>query len=100
MADKITKDTFPRYKPQANDFPAHLKDPKNYNAIQKALLETLAGGHTHSELVGWANCVTCQNKLANHGLMMRKLGFKSSAHYMSWKKIMSNMISIKRVKLR
>lgn len=68
--------------------PKHLKDPENYIKVQKALLETLAGRHSHGELIEWGNCITCQSKLEEHGLLMKRLGFKSPAQYMEWQKVM------------
>jgi len=89
MTKKITKDTFPQYKPHSlvADMPEHLKDYRNYNKIQKALLETLASSHSHSEVEDWAKCVKCQEKVTNHKLMMKKLGFTGPAQYKAWQKI-------------
>jgi len=67
--------------------PAHLKDPENFDKIQKALLETLATRHSHSDILAWGSCRQCAPKLRNHREMMVKLGFKSPAQYMQWRKV-------------
>ena len=86
---KITKDTFPKYKPHSliASLPPHLKDPANYKKIQRALLETLSTGHSHSEMEGWAKCLTCMNAVLAQKELMKRLGFKSPAQYMAWQKI-------------
>src|SRR3990167_1060975 len=93
MTDKPDKpdiSKFPKYTPNPifRGLPQHLKEPKNYEKIQRVLLETLAGRHSHGEMETWAKCLRCQNKLREHGDMMRKLGFKSGKQYMAWKKVM------------
>lgn len=102
MSEKITPKTFPKYIPNLllKDLPEFLKDPLNYNKIQKALLNTLAGQHSHSEMVTWANCINCQNKMRNHAELMRKFGFKTPQQYMAWKKIIASMINKKRASIR
>lgn len=85
--EKITEDTFPKYKPAAHDFPPHLKDPANYNKIQLALLDTLASKHSHGDMAEWAACASCQKKMHEHAETMRKLGFETPQHYMAWKRI-------------
>ena len=94
---EIPPETFPKYRKTSvlDGLPANLKDPKNYEKIQRALLETLAGRHSHGEMETWAKCLHCQNKLRNHGDMMRKLGFRSGTQYMAWKKVMHMMINPK-----
>lgn len=100
---EITKETFPHVKaatahPILATFPAHLKDPKNYKAIQKAILEAGATKHSHGEVMDWAGCKTCQGKQRDRLMMMKKLGFASAAHYMTWQKIHRTITE--RVKLR
>ena len=73
--------------PIVASFPKHLKAPKNYNKIQKFILETLASRHSHGEIVDWAKCVACQRRFAERGHVLKKLGFKTPGHYMVWKKI-------------
>lgn len=73
--------------PLVATMPPHLKDPKNFNKIRKLILETLASTHSHGEVIEWAKCVGCQKRFAERGAVLRKLGFKSPAQYMVWKRI-------------
>ena len=100
--EKITKDTFPRYKPNPilAGLPDFVKDPANYNKIQMDLLNALGGAHSHSDMVTWASCLNCQNKLVNFRDTMNKIGFKSPQQYIAWKRVMAQMINTKRVPLR
>ena len=92
----------PKYTPNPLfvGMPAYLKDPANFNKIQKALLETLATKHSHGEMTEWNKCLGCQIKFRNHAQLMRKLGFKSGKQYREWKKIMDIIINKKRNPLR
>lgn len=77
----------PKVHPLLAKMPKHLKDPGNYEKIQRALLETLASKHSHGEMAEWARCIPCQRKVEDHRNMMVGLGFDSPAHYRIWKKI-------------
>ena len=78
----------------------HLKDPANYKKIQKALLNTLAGQHSHSEMAHWAVCKTCQSKTRDLKEMMKGLGFRSYGQYLFWKKTMEMVINPRRNPIR
>lgn len=80
--------------------PEYLKDPANYMKVKKALLETLASKHSHGEMSEWANCVQCQSKMHDHGMMMRSLGFTSAQQYMAWDKIHRKIEEYQKMKLR
>lgn len=86
---EITKDTFPKAKlhPSIASLPAYLKDPKNYEKIQRIILDTLAGKCSHGEVVEWAGCPKCQKRFAERGAVIKKLGFTSMAQYMIWQQI-------------
>ena len=86
--------------PITKSLPAYLKDPANYEKIQRALLETLASGHSHSEVIGWHKCRGCQKRVQDHREMMRKLGFISPAQYLAWKKTMEVIITKRRDPIR
>lgn len=73
--------------PLLADIPDHLKDAKNYNKIQKAIIEAGMSKHSHADVGTWAGCKACQKKQGDRLLMMKSLGFKSKAHYMVWQKI-------------
>lgn len=70
-----------------DDLPVYLKDPANYEKVQKALIETLASRHSHSDLLTWYSCKQCENKIFDHREMMMRLGFKSPTQYYAWKRI-------------
>ena len=91
--DEITPETFPKANKVSvlAGLPEYLKDRANYPKIQKALLETLASKHSHSDILAWGNCVPCQQKIHDHAEMVRKLGFTSSAQYYAWKKVMQEI---------
>lgn len=78
-------------EPITKSLPAYLKDPANYEKIQRALLDTLASGHSHAEILDWHKCRGCQRRVQNHKMMMEHLGFQSPAQYYSWRRIMDIM---------
>lgn len=80
--------------------PEYLKDPANYEKIQKTIIESFAGKHSHGEVVEWAACFACQKRFAERGHVIKKFGFRSPKQYMAWKKVMHQMRSLKRDKLR
>ena len=71
--------------------PAHLKDPANFDKVQKLILETLAGKCSHSEMVDWAACAKCQRRFAERKFALKKLGFKNPAQYREWVKVHSEI---------
>ena len=100
--EDITPSTFPKYRPDhlTKSLPVFVKDPANYNTIQRQLLETLASRHSHSDMETWSKCIECQLKVKEHGALMRKFGFKNKETYYAWKKIMHVMLTGDRIKLR
>lgn len=89
---------FPKLKTHAivKNMPAHLKDPANYDKIQKAILEAGATRHSHGEIEDWAKCTKCQMALANRSETMKKLGFQTGTHYIIWRRIHEQMKLIER----
>ena len=89
---------FPKLKTHAivKNMPAHLKDPANFDKIQKAILEAGATSHSHAEMEAWAKCKKCQAALANRSQTMKKLGFETGTHYIIWKRIQEQMRMIER----
>lgn len=86
----IKPDTFPKEKKVHSlvaSLPDYLKDHANYEKIQRAILDAGATRHSHGEMVEWAQCKHCQQKQHDRLMMMRKLGFRSAAQYMTWNKI-------------
>jgi hypothetical protein len=73
--------------PLLRNLPEYLKNPANYISIRKQILETLAVGHSHSELEGYAKCPTCTQKMLDRRRLLKKLGFKNPAQYLVWQKV-------------
>lgn len=88
MSD-IKPDTFPKAKlhPLLAQLPDHLKDPANYEKVQKTILQSFMGKHSHGEVLEWATCKDCQKLFATRRTVLKKLGFKNAAQYMAWKKV-------------
>ena len=82
----------PKYigNPLLKDMPQYLKDPKNFKKIQRELLETLSTRHSHSEIIDFAECFDCQQKVKDHAKLMRK-HFTSPQQYMEWQKVHTQM---------
>lgn len=76
--------------------PNYLKDPANYEKIQKAIINAGATRHSHSEVADWAGCFHCQQKEWDRKEMMLGLGFTSGRQYMVWKKVIHQMNSMTR----
>lgn len=88
----------PKIHPILAQFPPHLKDPRNYEKIQRELLNAGATKHSHAEVIEWAGCKDCQGREWNRKEVMVRLGFKSGTHYLVWRRIMETIKS--RVPLR
>lgn len=83
----ITPKTFPTHKVHPLDgLPEFLKDPANYMKVQRALLETLTCGKSHSELLNMADCKKCKENMLIRRELMKRFGFKHPAMYMAWRK--------------
>ena len=95
MENKI----FPKYAPNplVASLPDFVKNPANFQKIQRALLDTF-GGHSHSEIAQFAACKKCSEGMMERRMLLKKLGFKNAAQYMEWRKIHENIIT--RVPLR
>ena len=77
----------PKLHPPLAVLPPHLKDPANYDKIQKTIVQSFAGKHSHGEVIEWAQCADCQRRFSNRRHVLKTLGFKNPAQYMLWKKI-------------
>jgi hypothetical protein len=104
MSKDIKPDTFVDHKkgrinPALAVLPPFLKDPDNYEKIQRALLDAGATKHSHGEVVDWAGCKECQGKQIDRLNMMKKLGFTSAAQYKAWQKIHEQIKDLKRMPL-
>lgn len=90
----MNKQKYPQYTPNPmfNGLPEYLKDPNNFDKIQKMLLETLATGCSHSEPSEWSACKKCTDNMIERRLLMQKLGFISIQQYMAWRKVMETIL--------
>lgn len=66
--------------------PEWVKHPKNYEKIQRALLDTLSCGKVHSDPSQVFHCKKCSENMAERRKLMQKFGFKNAAQYMAWRK--------------
>ena len=64
----------------------YLKDYKNYEKVMRAILEAGSTKHSHGEMVDWAACTACQQKLWDRKEFIKKLGFRSPAQFLAWSK--------------
>mgnify|MGYP001588727714 CR=1 FL=1 len=82
-----------------SSLPRHLKEPRNYEKVLKAVYEAGASTCDHSEVIEWYGCVKCQNKQKDRAETMRRLGFQNGQQYLAWRKIHEEIRSMKRVRL-
>lgn len=80
--------------------PPYLKDPKNYKKVQKFILESLAGTHSHGEVIEWAACPGCQRRFNERRHVLWDLGFRSIPQYMLWQRVHQTIISARRDRLK
>ena len=90
----------PKVNPLVAMLPEYLKDPANYEKVQRLIVETLASNHSHGEVIEWASCKGCQRRFSERGQVLKKLGFKNPGQYMVWKKIHERIRSAKRDPIR
>ena len=85
----ITPSTFPKYTPNPLliGLPAYLKESKNYDKIRRVILDAGATRHSHSEMLDWSACKTCQRKQWDRKETMKRLGFRSGVQYLEWRKV-------------
>lgn len=98
--EDVKPETFPsqtKKNPIFEGLPEYLKDPANYKKIKKQLLNELSSTHSHGEMVEWAACPSCQRKFTERGVVIRKLGFTSSAQYMAWDKVMKTIVDAEKL---
>lgn len=67
--------------------PKKLKDPSNFADIEKQLAIVLASDHKHKTVKSYVTCAWCNERREQRHKLMKKIGFKSIAQYLEWKKI-------------
>lgn len=80
---------FPKQKtnPLIASLSDYLKNPANYETVQKQILDTFISTCSHGELLEWAACKKCTSKMLERRKILKKLGFKNPSQYMAWRKI-------------
>ena len=82
--------SFSKYtqNPLIASLPAHLKDPKNFKKIQKAIINTTrVCRKSHADVLEMANCLTCTHAMLERRALLKRLGFRNAKQYMAWRKI-------------
>ena len=98
MDEQVPKN-LPARLPQNNllvSLPRHLKDPANYEKIQRAIFEAGASTCDHSDVYEWAGCMKCQRKQWNRKETMRRLGFETGHQYLLWRRAHEQIRSLRR----
>jgi hypothetical protein len=67
--------------------PPHLKDPQNYEKIQKEIMASFVSNCGHNEMMEWANCKKCTKKMLQRRILLKRLGFKNAIQYMLWQRL-------------
>lgn len=68
--------------------PAKLKDPAQYEKIEKELANIMFSDHKHRKVAAFVKCKRCQAKMKKRHEKLLEFGFKDYAQYLTWKKIM------------
>jgi len=72
---------------------ADLKDPKNFDAIERKIANTMLSDHKHANIKQFTKCKRCQAKVRKKTDMIKEMGFKDFIQYQNWKKVMGMIIS-------
>ncbi len=84
----ITPETFSKQPFNILDgLPDWLKKPESYEKVQRAVLDAMASGCSHSDPAAWMDCKKCGAKMVERRLLLKRFGFKSPAQYLQWKKV-------------
>lgn len=73
--------------PLLEGLPAYVKDPKNFFEIQKSVLETIKTKCSHSDVIEYAKCKICTNKMLERRRLLKKYGFKNPKQYFEWRRV-------------
>lgn len=76
----------PAKNPLLDSLPEFLKDPANYDKVQLQILESFRSNCGHSEVIEWASCKICSDKMLDRRRLLEKLGFKNPNQYYAWRK--------------
>lgn len=70
-----------------------LKDPKNFEAIERKIANTMISDHKHTTIKQFIKCKRCQDKVRKKAEMIKEMGFKDFAQYQNWKRVLSVIIN-------
>lgn len=85
--DKPNLDIRPRFDPLTAGLSDYLKNPANYEEIQRIIINSFATTCSHGSPAEMAVCPKCTEKMLERRKTLKRLGFKNPAQYMAWQKI-------------
>jgi len=77
----------PRKNPLLANLPDYLKNPANFETVQKQILATILTTCGHSDILEHAACKKCTEKMLARRKLLKKLGFKNAQQYMAWRAV-------------
>lgn len=85
--DKPNLDIKSRKDPLTAGLSDYLKNPANFEEVQKIIFNSFQTTCSHSSPAEMAVCPKCTEKMLVRRKTLKKLGFKNPAQYMQWQKI-------------
>jgi len=73
--------------------PDELKDPKNFEKIERKIAKTMISDHKHSTIKQFIKCKRCEVKRQKRAKVIKELGFTSPEQYQNWKKVLHKIIN-------
>lgn len=70
-----------------------VKDPKNFEAIERKIVNTMLSDHKHATIKQFIKCKRCEVKRQKRARVIKEIGFKDAEQYQTWKKVMGMIIS-------
>lgn len=79
-------EALPKYTPNPlfSGLSDYLKDPKNFEDIQRKIQETIFTSCVHSTMSSYAECAKCTEKMLERRKLLVRLGFKNASQYLKW----------------
>lgn len=73
--------------PLLEGLPAYVKDPKNFFDIQQSIINTVQTTCSHGDVMEYAKCKKCTEKMLERRKLLKKYGFKNPKQYFEWRKV-------------
>ena len=70
-----------------------LKDPKNFEKIERKIANTMLSDHKHATIKQFIKCKRCEAKRQKRAKVIKELGFTSPEQYQNWKKVLHKIIN-------